>query len=182
MKKKLVQFIQNFGHDIENEDAAEEYIAAALPLIGMVVMSFNSLEKSLDSMICETITDRTDEPGLIVLQGMHFSNKVDLFKRLAAPFHKSLSTPHKYEGLIDKLSEMARLRNLVVHADWRSTNEEGFTYFRIKSVDGGLMQEYVQLTPESFDKLIDQMIEANHHLSDYWIQRGNLLSYGKSDI
>lgn len=182
MKKKLVQFIQNFGHDIEDEEAAEEYIAEALPLIGMVVMSFNSLEKSLDSMICETITDRTDEPGLIILQGMHFSNKVDLFKRLSASFHKSLGTPPKYEGLIDKLAEMARLRNLVVHADWRNTDEEGFTYFRIKAVDGGLMQEYVQLTPESFDKLIDQMIAANHQLSDYWIQRGNLLSYGKSDI
>jgi hypothetical protein len=180
MKRKLKTFIQNLGHDIEDEDVAEQYLDESLPLVGLVVMYFNALEKSLDSFICEIISDRSDEPGLIVLHGSHYSAKVDLFKRFCESFNGAFGTePRAYNGLIEGLLEAGRLRNLVVHADWQSTDEEGSTYVRIKIQNKVLHQEYAQLSGEALEKVLTRIVEVHHQLSAYSEERGNLLSYGR---
>ena len=130
MKSKTKQFIQHLSHDIEDEDKAEEYLDDSLPLIGLVVMYFNSLEKSLDSFICETISDRSDE------------------------FHSCFdSSPADFNDFVRELTEVGKLRNLVVHADWSHTDEEGYTFVRLKTSSNGMLQEYVQFSVESLEKL-----------------------------
>jgi len=169
MKSKTKQFIQHLSHDIEDEDKAEEYLDESLPLIGLVVMYFNSLEKSLDSLICETISDRTDAPGLIVIQKLMYAAKLDLFIRFAEDFHSCFdSTPADFSELIAELRALGNLRNLVVHADWNSTDDDGYTFVRIKTSSNGMLQEYVQFSIESLEKLIERLGSANHRLSDYW--------------
>lgn len=86
MKTKLKEFTQHLYHEIEDEDKAEEFIDNALPSIGLIVMYFNSLESTLDSVLCENFTDRTDSLGLIVLNKLNYSSKVDLFKRFCDDF------------------------------------------------------------------------------------------------
>lgn len=168
MKSKTKHFIQHLSHDIEDEERAEQYLDESLPLIGLVVMYFNSLEKSLDSFICEIISDRSDAFGLIVIQKLTYAAKVDLFKRFSEDFHSCLSTPVNFNELVADLTEVGKLRNLVVHADWISTDEEGYTFVRLKTSSNGMFQEYVQFSVESLGKLIERLIEANHRLSDYW--------------
>ena len=46
IKSKKKQFEQYLHHDIELEDDPEKYLNVALPLIGHIVMHFNSLEQS----------------------------------------------------------------------------------------------------------------------------------------
>ena len=76
-------------------------------------MYFNTLEKSLDAFLCEIISDRTDAPGLIVIQKLMYAAKLDLFKRFADDFHLCEPTkPPKFEELIAELGEVARLRNM----------------------------------------------------------------------
>lgn len=168
MKSKTKQFIQHLSHDIEDEDRAEEYLDESVPLIGLVVMYFNSLEKSLDSFICEIISDRTDAPGLIVIQKLMYAAKVDLFKRFSEEFHSCFSTPADFNDLVGELTEVSKLRNLVVHADWGNTDGEGYTFVRLKTASNGMLQEYVQFSVESLERLIERLIKANHRLSDYW--------------
>lgn len=156
------------SHDIENEERAEQYLDESLPLIGLVVMYFNSLEKSLDSFICEIISDRLDAPGLIVIQKLMYAAKVDLFKRFSEEFHSCFSTPSDFNDLVGELTEVGKLRNLVVHADWSNTDQEGYTFVRLKTSSNDMLQEYVQFSVESLERLIDRLIEANHRLSDYW--------------
>jgi hypothetical protein len=168
MKNKTKQFIQHLSHDIEDEDKAEEYLDESLPLIGLVVMYFNSLEKSLDSSICEIISDRSDALGLIVIQKLMYAAKVDLFKRFSEDFHRCSSTPADFNEFVGELLEVGKLRNLVVHADWSSTDEEGYTFVRLKSSSNGMLQEYVQFSVESLENLIERLVKANHRLSDYW--------------
>lgn len=168
MKSKTKQFIQHLSHDIEDEDKAEEYLDESLPLVGLVVMYFNSLEKSLDSFICEIISDRSDEPGLIVIQKLTYAAKVDLFKRFSDEFHSCFSTPEGFGDLVGELVEVGRLRNLVVHADWSNTDEEGYTYVRLKTSSHGMLQEYVQFSVDSLETLIERLIKTNDRLSDYW--------------
>ena len=87
MKINRKQFIQHLSHDIEDEEEADKYLDNSLPLIGYITMWFNGLEKSLDHIICEIFTDRTDSTGLIVLHKLSYSAKVDLFKRFSDDFH-----------------------------------------------------------------------------------------------
>ncbi len=176
MKKKTKEFVQNIYHDIEEGDA-DEYLKKSLPLVGSVVMNFNSLEKSLDSFLCETLTDRTDSVGLIVLQKLSYSAKIDLFKRFCDDFHLAVQKkPKKYKGLIEDLAEIGRLRNLVVHADWENTDHEGYTFVKIKTSSKGMEQEYVQFSAASLKKLIKQIVIVNQHLSDYWEERSDILT------
>lgn len=177
MKTRTRQFVQHLSHEIDDEDRAEAQLYDSLPLIGLIVMYFNAVEKSLDSMICEIISDRTDAPGVIVIQKLMFNAKLDLFKRFSDDFHQSFSSESpKFGNVIRELSEIARLRNLVVHADWGSTDEEGYTFVRLKGTKEGMLQEYVQFSVDSLEKLMSRVIAVNHLLSDYWEWRAECLA------
>lgn len=177
MKTRTKEFIQHISHEIENEANAEAYLNESLALIGLVVMYFNALEKSLDSLICEIISDRSDMLGQIVLQKLMFNAKLDLFKRLGEELHQCINfTPSNFNEKIGELSEIAKLRNFVVHADWNSTDDEGYTYIRLKWTKNGALQEYIQFSAESLEKLIDRIVAANQFLADYWEWRSEYLS------
>ena len=180
MKTKLKQFIQHLFHEIEDEDKAEEYLDNALPYIGMIVMYFNSLESTLDSVLCENLTDRTDATGLIVLNKMNYSSKVDLLQRFCDDFQIGMSSRLKgYDKLLADLRECARLRNLVVHANWESTDEDGFTYVRLRMSKKGMQQEYVQFTEESLQKIFELIIQTRSDLYEFWEHRNDVL-YGRA--
>lgn len=176
MKTKLKKFIQHLYHEVENETKAEEYIDNALPRIGLVVMYFNSLESSLDSILCENFTDRTDSTGLIVLSSLNYSSKVDLFKRFCDDFQISLNIQlNGYSQLIANLKESARLRNLVVHANWESIDEQGYAYIKLKMSKNGMNQEYVQFDEESLQKIVELIIKTQFTLHEFWEHRNNFL-------
>jgi hypothetical protein len=178
MKTKTTQLIQHLSHEIEDEEKAEAYLDESLPLIGLVVMYFNALEKDLDSILCQTVTDRTDVPGLIIIQKLSYGAKVDLFKRFCDDFHLcGLGVINGFGRLINGLTEVGRLRNLVVHADWESTDHEGYTFVRLKTSAKGLEQEYVQFSAESLEKLTGQILSLRNDLFDFWGRRNDVL-YG----
>lgn len=180
MKTKLKQFIQHLFHEIEDEDKAEEYLDNALPYIGMIVMYFNSLESTLDLVLCENFTDRTDATGLIVLNKMNYSSKVDLLQRFCDDFQIGMSSRlNGYDKLLADLRECARLRNLVVHANWESTDEDGFTYVRLRMSKKGMQQEYVQFAEESLQKIFELIIQTRSDLYEFWEHRNNVL-YGRA--
>ncbi|MEZ4724177.1 MAG: hypothetical protein R2863_05920 [Candidatus Kapaibacterium sp.] len=172
MKQKKKMFEQHLYHDIEDEEKAEKYLDTSLPLIGLIVMYFNGLEKSLDNIICEILTDRTDSTGLIVLHKMTYSTKVDLFKRFSDDFHSVCDIEISgYDKLISDLKESGRLRNLVVHADWENTDDDGYTYVKLKISNKGIEQEYAQFSEDSLQKIIELIINTREQLFKYWEKR-----------
>ncbi|QOP40552.1 hypothetical protein [Sulfurimonas marina] len=176
MKTKLTDFMQHLYHEIDDEEKAEEYLENAIPFIGLIIMYFNSLESSLDSVLCERFTDRTDSTGLIVLSKMSFSAKVDLLKRFCDDFQIALDKNLiGYEQLVNDLKESAKLRNLVAHANWESTNEEGYAFVKLRMSKNGMQQEYVQFTEESLQKIIELIIKTKYNLYEFWEHRNNIL-------
>ena len=176
MKQKKKLFQQHLYHEIEDEIKTEEYLSKSLPLIGLVVMNFNGLEKSLDKIICEIFTDRTDSTGLIVLHKMTYSTKTDLFKRFSEDFHNCIDLQiDKFENLINNLKESGRLRNLVVHADWENTDDDGYTYVNLKISIKNMEQEYLQFSEESLEQIINLILETRQQLYDYWDIRNDKL-------
>lgn len=169
MKSKRTQFQQHLYHEIEDQIKADLYLSDSLPLVGEIIMYFNGLESSLDSFLCETFTDRTDSTGLIVLHKMGYSAKVDLFKRFADDFHLSMEQPFDgYHTLMSNLKESGRLRNLVAHADWENTDDDGYTYVSLRISKKQMEQEYVQFSLESLQKIITLILETRSCLSKYW--------------
>jgi len=176
MKIKIKEFEQHLYHEIYDEDKAEEYVGEALSYIGLVVMYFNSLEASLDGYLCQIFTDRSDSTGLIVLNKMNYASKVELFKRFCDDFDVCTgSAIAGYELLINILKEAGRLRNLVVHANWESTDEEGYTFVRLKMSKKGMQQEYVQFSTESLQKVVNLIVDACGSLGEYWELRDEAL-------
>jgi len=176
MKKSIKQFDQYLYHDIEDEDAARKYLDDSLPLVGEVVMYFNGLEKQLDSLLCEAFSDRTDAIGLIVLHGMTYAAKIDLFKRLTDHFHTAACmVVAGYDSLIAELKQVGILRNQVIHADWNNTDEQGYTYVKLKISQGEMEQEYVQFSAVSLEELIRRIWATSEKLEEYWEKRSEIL-------
>jgi hypothetical protein len=177
VKTKRKEFVQHLYHDIDDEILSEKYLDATLPLIGLVVMYFNGLESSLDSALCEIFTDRTDSIGLIVLHRMSYSAKVELFKRFGDDFHLSINQEiDNYNELLNNLKEAGRLRNLVAHANWENTDNDGFTYVKFKISKRGMEQEYVQFSEDSLNKIIDLIFTTRSQLSSYEEAKEELLA------
>jgi hypothetical protein len=177
MKQKQKDLDQYLYHEIEDEVKAEEFLKVSLPLIGAVVMHFNGLESELDSALCQTISDRSDSFGLLVLHKMQYATKVDLFQRFCDDFHRVFTTENEfYLELISNLKEVGRLRNIVVHADWESTDEEGFTFVKVQINKQGIKQEYTQFSQDSLDKIVDLIGEVRQQLDNYWEKRGEIFA------
>jgi hypothetical protein len=176
MKTKKVPFQQHLYHEIEDEEKAASYAKKLEASIGSVVMNFSGMESSLNSALCEMFTDRTDSTGLIVLHKMNYLAKVELFKRFSDDFHLAFGkTPSEYENLIHNLKESGRLRGLVVHADWESTDEEGYTFVSLRINKQGMEQEYLQFSEESLSKIVELIISTYGQLMAYWEVRDEML-------
>jgi len=176
LRNKFVEFQQHLYHDIEDEGEAEEHLSEVIPYIGLIVMHFNSLESDLDSVLCDNFTERSDSPGLIVLSKLTYSSKVDLFKRFCDDLQLGIDqTLSGYEQIITNLNESGRLRNMVVHANWESTDADGYTYIKLKMSKKGMKQEYVQFTKESIERITDLILKTRTDLEEFWEHRTDVL-------
>lgn len=70
--------------------------------------------------------------------------------------------------------ESGRLRNLVVHADWENTDDDGYTYVNLKIKKGNIEQEYAQFSEDSLNKIINLIIEVQENLYEYWEWRNEI--------
>ncbi|EKO3946307.1 hypothetical protein ACRJBZ_002930 [Vibrio fluvialis] len=176
MRNKFIEFQQHLYLGFDDDGKAEEHLDGVLPYIGLVVMYFNALETELDSVLCENFTDRSDAPGLIVLNKLNYSAKVDLLKRFCDDFQLGIGrTLNGYEQIITNLNECGRLRNMIVHANWEATDAEGYTYIKLKMSKKGMQQEYVQFTEASMEKITTLIIKTRHDLFEFWEHRNDVL-------
>ncbi len=149
-------------------DDAYDYVQDLLPLIGEVVLFFNSLESDLDHIICEDISDRTDHKGLLVLHTMMYATKVELYERFKSEELRlcNFDIP-SFQTLVSNLKECGTLRNRVVHANWQYTDGEGYTHVRFKMGKQGLEHELIQFSVESLEQIIEKIIGARSALETF---------------
>lgn len=161
--KKFRQYI----FDNHNFDGTiDDFFDETAPAIGSIVHSFNSLDASLNSTICELINDRTDEPGAIVIYKQTFSSKVDLLYRLIRSMEIGCNGEIPcFKKLIEDLKKCATLRNAVIHAEWDTIDDNGYTYVKMHFDKDGMRQHYWQFTPEALEE-IDELIHETYMLFD----------------
>lgn len=140
-------------------------------------MNFNGLEGELDTKICNILHERTDSFGLIVINKMNYSSKVDLFKRLTDHLFENTEIEiSSYGKVFCSLKECGRLRNLAIHADWENTDIDRFTYVKLKINKDGMKQEYVQFSENSLNDINDLIFKTRAELQLFWEDLNEKLS------
>ncbi len=176
MKNKDVP-VGQYAFETKNLDGpSETFLEETAPLIGYIVHRFNTLEELLNSAICEPFFDDCDRLGLLVIYKMNYGAKVDLFERLLSDEQNSIGkTMPCFKRFMDDLRKAGRLRNTVVHADWESAHDDGYTLCRLKVNSKGLQQEYVQFTSQSLQNILTLIDQTSEMFDTYEQERSDLL-------
>ena len=174
VSKELGQYLSE-NHDFEKEN--DKFLDDTAPLIGYIVHFFNSLEQSLDHAICERVSDRTDQPGAIIIHKLSYSAKVDLFYRMIRSMELSFGKDlPSFNSFIQDLRQCGTLRNAVVHADWNHVNEDGYTYVKLDFNKDGLKQHYWQFTEKSLMDILELIHKTNMAFDKYDEEKQDLLN------
>ena len=175
MKRKEIT-IQQYAFQTKNLDGpSDEFLEQTAPLIGFIVHSFNTLEDCLNEAICNLINDRSDMHGLLVIHKMNYASKVDLFRRFLLEMQNDCDKEiPKLDKLFENLKTAGNLRNQVVHADWESAYDDGYTRCKLKINSKGISHEYIQFTPDSLQSIIDLINDTYDMFDDYETEMGNL--------
>jgi hypothetical protein len=167
MDKKCIP-INQYSFETKNlEGPNEEFLDKTAPRIGYIVHSFNTLEELLNDAICRLFFDDADWLGLHVIYKRNYADKVDLFKRLLIAEQDCLGKLPIFEKLISNLTEAGKLRNMVVHADWESAHDDGYTLCKLIINTKGMQHEYVQFTEESLDSILSLINETCEMFDQY---------------
>jgi hypothetical protein len=166
MKKADKRFGQYIFDNHNFDGTVEDFFEETAEAIGSIVHSFNSLDAEINSTICQLINDRTDEPGAIVIYKLPFSSKIDLFYRLIRSMEIGCEVEIPcFKLLIENLKKCGTLRNAVIHAEWDTFDDNGYTYVKMHFDKDGMRQQYWQFTPEALDE-IDEFIHDTYMLFD----------------
>ena len=158
MKTKMTPVGQFIIDELGETENAYDYVFDLMPLIGEVIIWFNTLESDIDHILCNFISDRTDQKGLLVVSNMMYATKLDLFERFVTDLSRENESERDWiQKLLASLRECGRLRNKVVHANWMYTNEQGYTQVKIKVSKRGLEHELIQFTTESLQLIIEKI-------------------------
>jgi len=158
MKIKKKAFEQYLTHDIAFIESLKKYLEKTGPLIGHVVVKFNTLEELLNLSICSLFSDRSDLFALITINNLTYAQKVELFDRFTQQYlltaePATAERQERRKKLVAALRECGVLRNAVVHANWESTDYRGYTFVKLKISAKGLVQEYRQLNITALKKI-----------------------------
>lgn len=154
MKTKKSPVGQHILDGLGDTENGYDHIEDFIPWIGEVVVAFNGLESSLDDALCEMISDRSDQKGLLVLHSMMYSTKVDLYRKFNDDFIRVFDwNIPSYKELISALKECGVLRNKVVHANWEYTDDQGYTQVKYKVGSEGLEHELCKFSEDSLKKI-----------------------------
>ena len=166
-KKSLVgQFLIS---GLGESDDPYGYIKDLTHLIGEIVIEFNALENDIDHFLCSMISDRSHQKGLLVINNMMFSSKVDLFYRFANEYIRLRKLESGWlQSLVSEMKQCGSLRNSVVHANWMNTDNQGYTELKIKYGKKGLEHNFEQFSKNSMKKIIEKIISTRSEL-DYCI-------------
>lgn len=168
-KKKSVQ-VEQYAFETKNlEGASQGFLDKTAPLIGYIVHAFNTLEAELDSTICQLINDRADSIGLAVIFNMSYASKVELFKRLIYDLQFMLDKELSFfDNLIRDFKEAGKLRNNIVHSEWETSHDDGYTLCKLKqSKKSGFIHEYIQYTEKSLKDILEFIENTSILLDDF---------------
>lgn len=152
----------------EDNFESEEKLENALPLIGSICVLFNGLERTVDELICNIISDRSDHMGLLIIKNYSFSQKIELLKTFCLNFlsednPKEKKLLKKFNIITKRLNKLNEYRNAVIHGDWENIDKESFIPSKIK-FNKGLILEYRLFPEKKLHEIIEMINDVREEL------------------
>lgn len=124
----LEQYDWAIGEEIERME--DRYA----PLIGYFIIDFSLLENSLNLALVEAIHSNSHEPGYVIVEKLSLWDKIDLFNKL---YLRMVSLQGKkgeaiLSAIRQRLDDINRFRNMIVHANWATMDTEKFVRTKVK--------------------------------------------------
>ena len=150
-----------------------DLMEALVPEIGWFVVRFNALEAYVGWMMQEYIVaDRGTfyERAWVVTHQMSYNQKVCTLMKMLWEYERfdaTDTTKKEMKALKDRLRRAGRLRNIVVHANYDESTQEGFLMTRVRvSRDNGAEFEYAKMEPDSVREAAEEIVELTNDLQE----------------
>ncbi len=161
--------------ELYNSDLSQFKEGKYSKAIGNFILSFSSLENSLNNYLAAAINERSYEPGYRIIKYLNFKTKINILNDEGVFFIKIIvGSKKKQEKLLEelkiiysKLKELSQFRNKVAHADWTSLDKKGFVITKIKEDEqnGGVYFQKTKMTPGVILKFTRQNMAVRDRLS-----------------
>lgn len=159
----------------EGEDPAKELIKVS-PYIGDILVSFSSLEHSLELAIAGLQSDRSDEPGMLIIKFLEDNQlKIDYFSETARQYilySKHVKDSHR-EGFISQLKEIVKrlgyaagIRNIIAHSKWSTITKDFMVVnsTKLNKTTGRVEVKLYKLNPGTLRQIITGINTTNDDL------------------
>jgi hypothetical protein len=102
--------------------------------IGHLIIDFSILESSLNLALVEAIHSSSHEPGYVVVEKLRITDKIDLFNKmyLRMVHFQSKKGKDALAVIRKRLEDVNVFRNMVVHANWATLDEDRFVRTKVK--------------------------------------------------
>jgi len=158
-------------YDFSDGEYLEKVAKKYFPLIGEFLISFSILEQELNLAIADFINERGHEPGLVIIEKITTSNKIDLFYKMYVRLESFNNKKHKtiLDKLRSQLNDLNSFRNSVVHANWQSLSKDGYvrTKIVVDTDEGFVKFRKVLITPKVIRQKIKEIDGLSEKIDEY---------------
>jgi len=169
-----IRDINDYDYSDEDEEFEDNELEKQLdlyaPSIGRLVMSFNSLEETVNSCLVEEVRNHDDGIGNIIISKMSYSAKVDLLKSLYTYIIHMCGSKRflaRLEPLFQGLVESGTDRNSILHGAWDELNKNSEIKFKTIVHPDGPKHKYRKVTVEMIDKMSQDFYDLSEKLFEF---------------
>jgi hypothetical protein len=164
------EYLEQYDYVVE-EDFFYNSIEIYAPLIGKFFMIFSSLERELNEIIADYISNRSHDLGYIIISNMIISKKIELFDKLysiLSNFNEE-KTSNELKTLVSKLKTINSFRNNLANADWGTLKKNGIVRVKIQTENQtGLVKfKNIKIKPKNIRENIDKIDLLVERLKSY---------------
>lgn len=157
---------------VDTDEELEDYLEEVAPLIGWVVVYFNSLEDHVGDFIRQMVLrdPYQDERLDVFLSDMMFAAKsralLHLYGQVIVDCSVSITLAELNE-LEKVLTECANRRNDYAHADWIGVRKEGYVRVKSQSKKTGIFHRYKRIDVTKLQEDVAYIREARYTLNAF---------------
>jgi hypothetical protein len=175
IKKVVLQTPNHFDTDTADEIEQNKYLRKIAYWVGYFIFVFNNLDGLVTNLLANEIGggDIIDY-AYIFMTGLTFNQKVELLDKLYT-YKISYSKPMTREGefrkrldeIINKLKEIGKIRNTIVHANYYSLDKDGNVREKTRYAGPDVEEYWVGITRDFLVENINHVIKVAEEFDEF---------------
>lgn len=143
--------------------------------IGMLVISFNTLESEIEDRLLESLNERAEDPRMwLLIRDFTFDKKVSSLKEIYIQIFQpeneksAKNVIAKIDAVFKKIYDVKNFRNLISHCNWGNHTDLKYFVTGVKLVKkhNSILRIRKEIKLADFDTTIDTIIGLMAELED----------------